>query len=250
MKKKMRRFIGKSMNLFLRRLNVEIKTIINEDMDAAFEAIWEKAKSFTMISKDRGYANYLATKYICESNIPGAFVECGVWRGGSTIIMLETMLLYKQHRDIYLYDTFAGMSEPTDHDVDFRGKSVKEKWLKKRSNQKNLWCYASLEEVKKNIATTKYPLEKINFIQGKVEDTIPETLPQSIALLRLDTDWYESTKHELDHLYPLLNEKGVLILDDYGNFLGARKAVDEYIADHKLNLLLTRTDYTGRLAIK
>ena len=83
-----------------------------------------------------------------------------------------------------------------------------------------------------------------------VEDTIPNQAPKEIALLRLDTDWYESTLHELEHLYPRLVSGGVLIIDDYGHWRGAREAVDEYIDKHKLKLFLTRIDYTGRLCVK
>jgi hypothetical protein len=83
-----------------------------------------------------------------------------------------------------------------------------------------------------------------------VEDTIPGNMPKKIALLRLDTDWYESTKHELTHLFPLLQSNGVLIIDDYGHWEGARKAVNEYISDKHIRILLNRIDYTGRIAIK
>ena len=77
---------------------------------------------------------------------------------------------------------------------------------------------------------------------------IPKYLPGEIALLRLDTDWYKSTQHELIHLYPLLVGSGVLIIDDYGHWQGAKKAVDEYFSDKKI--LLNRIDYTGRISIK
>lgn len=96
--------------------------------------------------------------------------------------------------------------------------------------------------------STNYPAEMLVFIKGKVEDTIPKTMPKHIALLRLDTDWYESTKHELLHLYPLLSKSGVLIIDDYGYWAGSKKAVDEYFS--KGEMLLNRIDYTSRIAIK
>ncbi|HYM86681.1 MAG TPA: TylF/MycF/NovP-related O-methyltransferase, partial [Pseudoxanthomonas sp.] len=74
--------------------------------------------------------------------------------------------------------------------------------------------------------------------------------PECIALLRLDTDWYESTRHEMIHLFPRLCVGGVLILDDYGHWLGARRAVDEYLGEHNVPLFLQRIDYTGRYAVK
>jgi O-methyltransferase len=83
-----------------------------------------------------------------------------------------------------------------------------------------------------------------------VEDTIPNNIPEKIAILRLDTDWYESTRHELVHLFPRLSPYGVLIIDDYGCWQGAKKAVDEYISENNLRIFLSRIDSTGRIAIK
>ena len=154
-------------------------------------------------------------------------------------------------RDIYLYDTFAGMSAPTDADVTVTGATAKETYNRSKiANDVSEWCLAPLDEVQKNVFGTGYPKERFHFIKGKVEETIPMTIPKKIALLRLDTDWYESTRHELIHLFPLLEVNGVLIIDDYGHWEGAKKAVDEYIKEKKIRILLNRIDYTGRLGIK
>jgi O-methyltransferase len=107
-----------------------------------------------------------------------------------------------------------------------------------------------VEVVKKALETTGYQMEKIHFVKGMVEQTIPNSAPDKIALLRLDTDWYESTKHEMEHLFPRLSRGGVLIIDDYGHWQGARKAVDEYIKKNEIRILLNRIDYTGRIAVK
>jgi O-methyltransferase len=98
--------------------------------------------------------------------------------------------------------------------------------------------------------STGYDMGRIHFVKGKVEDTIPNGAPSRIAILRLDTDWYESTRHELENLYPRLSPRGVLIIDDYGHWAGCRQAVDEYIHSNKIKLLLNRVDYTGRVAVK
>jgi hypothetical protein len=90
----------------------------------------------------------------------------------------------------------------------------------------------------------------VHFVQGPVEETLPGTTPDSVALLRLDTDWYESTLHELTHLYPRMSAGGVLIIDDFGHWDGARRAVTEYFSTSAKPILLTRTDYTGRMGIK
>ena len=100
------------------------------------------------------------------------------------------------------------------------------------------------------MALTGYPEEKIHYVEGKVEETLPGAAPEKIALLRLDTDWYESTRHELDVLYPLLSVGGVLIIDDYGDWQGAQKAVDEYFAKRKGRILLTRVDHSARMGVK
>lgn len=107
-----------------------------------------------------------------------------------------------------------------------------------------------IDEVRRNIQSTEYPADRIRFIKGKVEDTILAAAPARIAVLRLDTDWYESTKHELEYLFPRLSVGGVLIIDDYGAWEGAGKAVDEYFTAKRLPMLLARSDYTGRIGAK
>jgi len=189
---------------------------------------------------------------LVEHNIEGDFVECGVWRGGSTMAAIDTLMkVNDKTRSIYLYDTFEGMSAPTKHDRALTGKTAQE-MLNTSDKQvaTSVWCYSTLEEVRKNIEGLAYPESQIHFVKGKVEDTIPSTIPQQIALLRLDTDWYESTAHELEHLFPRVVPGGIIIIDDYGHWTGARKAVDEYIESKKLKLFLNRIDYSARLAIK
>ena len=107
-----------------------------------------------------------------------------------------------------------------------------------------------MKDVRRNVLSTGYPSEKFHFIEGKVEDTIPASAPEKIALLRLDTDWYESTKHEMTHLFPRLASKGILIIDDYSCWDGARKAIDEYMAEHNLRMFLSRVDSDACIAVK
>lgn len=218
-----------------------------------FEEIYNFCKSYTMTSVERMYALYKATEYIIKNNIPGDFVECGVWRGGSTLLIIKTLQKFNvTDRKIWLFDTFEGMSAPTNNDKDFSNKSA-EILLRqeKKNNESYIWAYATLEDVQTNINLAAYPSNLVNYVKGKVEDTLPQKKYfDSCALLRLDTDWYESTKIELEYLYPSLVTKGVLIIDDYGYWQGCKKAVDEYF--EKLNFfpLLQRIDFTGRLFIK
>ena len=191
------------------------------------------------------YALYKATQYIVESNIPGDMVECGVWKGGSSMLCALTLkALEEMQRNIYMYDTYSGMTQPTEKDIDFKGAKAIDKW-----KDFNKWCAIPLEKVRETMYSTGYPTKHIQFIKGKVEDTIPGIMPEKIALLRLDTDWYESTYHGLLHLYPRLSPGGILIIDDYGHFKGAREAVDKYITENNIKILLNRIDYTGRIGI-
>jgi len=207
-------------------------------------------KPFTMTSTDRLAALINAVCYVSEAGIPGDIVECGVWRGGSMMSVASTLLqLHDRARLLYLYDTFEGMSAPSTADRSYDGVSAEEQ-LAAEPRGTGVWCYASLEDVRANLLSTGYPSEQVRFVKGKVEDTIPGSLPPRIALLRLDTDWYESTKHELRHLYPLLSPGGILIIDDYGHWQGARRAVDEYFQQLGEKVFLHRIDYTGRLLVK
>ncbi len=214
---------------------------------------FQAVREFTATSTERLAGLVSAVEYIVDNKLPGSFVECGVWRGGSMMAAALTLLQKGDtSRDLFLFDTFEGMSAPTENDVMFDGQKAKDilDSVAPAEGFGNYWCVAGLEDVKKNLYSTGYPKEKLHFIKGKVEDTVPGQAPAQIALLRLDTDWYESTAHELKHLYPRLNEDGVLIIDDYGHWLGARKAVDEYFAAQPFHPLLSRLDYTGRISIK
>ena len=154
-------------------------------------------------------------------------------------------------RNLYLFDTFEGMPKPGGVDVSFNGtKAIQLFDEQKVTDDSSALCYASLEEVKDIVFSSGYDKTKIHFIKGKVEDTLPDNAPEVISLLRLDTDWYESTMCELVHLFPRLSPGGVIIIDDYGHWLGARQATDEYLAQNNVRLLLNRIDYSGRIGVK
>ncbi len=223
-----------------------------QDLDPAFIDIYQRCKHATMTSVERMYALYKAVEYIVDADIPGAFVECGVWRGGSVMLMAATLLAKGiSDRKIYLYDTFDGMAAPTENDRDLNNISATSQ-LEAATDRANdfIWCFAALDEVKSNLRQIGYPESNYVFVPGKVEESLVLTLPDDIALLRLDTDWYESTRAELEQLYPRLNRGGVLIIDDYGHWKGARQAVDEYFSSPGRPMLLNRIDYTGRIGVK
>jgi len=221
------------------------------DLEPDFLEVYKKCKPFTMTSIERMNGAFNAIQYIHDKGIEGSIVECGVWKGGTMMIMAEKLMsLHSKSRELFLYDTFEGMIEPTEKDIDFSGKNSLARWKKSQKSEINEWCYAPIEEVTKNLEMTKYPQNKIHYVKGKVQDTIPGTLPEKIALLRLDTDWYDSTKHELTYLFPLLQPGGILIIDDYGFWKGQKEAVDEYFKEKNQTIFLNRLDYSGRLIIK
>ncbi len=231
----------------LHKFGLEIRRK-NSKIDNPDDAkIVEKVKDYSMTSQARLLALIDAVRYLSKSRIPGAFVECGVWRGGSSMAAALTLLQENDNgRDLYLFDTYSGMTPPTDEDISRDGLLARD-----LMTNPEVLCAAGLEDVKGNMLSTGYPKDRTHFIVGPVEHTISATSgPEEIALLRLDTDWYESTHHELIHLFPRLVRGGVLIIDDYGHWQGARKAVDDYFASHNLTYLLHRIDYTGRLLVK
>lgn len=218
--------------------------------------IMDACSKYTMTSRSRQWALIQSIEWIANNNIEGDIVECGVWKGGNLILcglMLKNLNL---DRLIWGYDTFTGMSEPTEHDYSVYDRrlasfsSVKNEWLENRTARGNDWNYATRDEVANNFSN-EVGTGNLKLIDGKVEDTllVEDNMPEKISILRLDTDWYESTKVELEVLFPRLEKAGVLIIDDYGHFAGARKAVDEFF-EQRGPIWLHRVDYTCRLYIK
>lgn len=222
------------------------------DRDPIIADVLTRVRPYTMTSDGRIIALIDAVRYVVRNKIRGDFVECGVWRGGSMMTMALTLLAEGvSDRRLLLYDTFSGMSDPTEADVDFTGQSAKSVLERSpRTGDTPMCAISGIEEVRANIEAIGYPRANVSYVQGRVEDTIPQYAPREIALLRLDTDWYESTRHELFHLYPLLVDNGVLIIDDYGHWRGAGAATDQYFGSFDKAPYMHRIDYTGRLIIK
>lgn len=220
------------------------------DLTGPVQRVIKAVGKYTLTSPERLAATCDAVQYVSRNAIPGAVVECGVWRGGSMMAAAMTLLDEQDRdRDLYLFDTFEGMTAPTEHDVDVSGIGADQQMRDVARSHDNIWCAASLEDVRRNVSSVPYPSDRVHFVKGPVEDTVPAHAPDAIAVLRLDTDWYESTRHELEHLVPRISPGGVLLIDDYGHWQGARKAVDEWLADFDRPVLLCRVDYTGRIAI-
>jgi hypothetical protein len=221
------------------------------DYDDEAKEIIRAVRPWTMTGPDKMYALIQAVRYVTRHRIPGDVVECGVWRGGSMQAVARTLIAAGDtSRDLHLFDTYEGMPPPTDKDLRRSDDRSAEELLAAESREDSkVWAVATLDDVKDGFSQLAYPQARVHFVKGKVEDTIPGNAPERISILRLDTDWYESTRHELEHLYPRLSSGGVLLLDDYGYWEGAREAVDEFLEESGERLLLTRMA-SGRLAVK
>ncbi|WP_460204269.1 TylF/MycF/NovP-related O-methyltransferase [Scytonema sp. NUACC21] len=235
--------------VFSTKHQVTMKDQVTPDIgkDAVFMDLFEQVKPYTMTSVEALFALYTAMNYVLDRNIPGDIVECGVWRGGSAL--LAALILKARNvsdRKLYLYDTFQGMPTPTEFDVDKYGRTGFE--MMEQYGDDIGWCYALLEEVQAAFSVHNFDFE-IDFIQGDVIETLEKIKPETISVLRLDTDWYESTAAEFQHLYPRLSTGGVLIVDDYGCWAGSRKATDDYFRDVPRPMLI-RVDKEVRLGIK
>ena len=222
-----------------------------EDLEPAFRPLMESVRAYTMTSVERMYLLYKCAEYLAKARIPGDLLECGVWRGGSMMLLARTLLQSGDtSRTLHLFDTYEGHPEPdSTHDVDLWGNRAAEEWARQRkAGDPAGWARVSIEEVRKNMALTGYPMEKVRLVKGMVEWTAAGNAPQALALLRLDTDWYASSKVGLEVFWPRLAVGGVLIVDDYGHSQGQRKAVDEYFAGSAQ--LLHRIDYSCRAIVK
>jgi O-methyltransferase len=213
------------------------------------------SRQLSMCTYNNLASTVFACRYALQRNIAGAFVECGVWRGGNSILAASVFREAEPPRSVFLFDTFAGMNEPTEHDTRASdGSSALPKYEATKSETHSDWCFASLDAVRSNFGECGVGLQRVHCVQGPVESTLAEEAVlqaienERIAVLRLDTDWYESTRVELEVLWPLLRPGGICIIDDYGYWSGARKAVDEFFA--KDTPFLHPIDNSARLIIK
>ena len=222
-----------------------------KDLDPEFSPIYEFSKSYTMTSTERLFHLYKTVEYIVRANIPGDLIECGVWRGGSMMLVAQTLIaLGDTSRTLYCCDTFEGHPKPSNElDIDLWGNAAVNDWNKhKKTDETSSWGYVSMDEVQSNMESTGYPMNKIIFVKGMVEKTLGTIESNKFSLVRLDTDWYDSAKVGLDNLWPKLSIGGVLLVDDYGHYKGQKIAVDKYFEDQPI--LLNRIDYSCRSITK
>lgn len=212
-----------------------------------------RAQGLSMVSDERLFATILACRHVIEQQIPGDFVECGVYKGGNALIAAALFKAYGVQRKVWLFDTFLGMTEPTALDKEsITGVAAMAEYRQKDRGDHNEWVFCPIDQVRAHFDAAGLLTEQVVFVQGDVLHTLKDSalLPDRVSVLRLDTDWYESTRIELQVLYPRLSVGGVLLIDDYGHFSGAQQATDEYFASGVQRPLLNYTDYTGRVGVK
>lgn len=222
-----------------------------KDLDPGFQALADFVKPYTMTSVERQYGLYKSVEYICRAKIPGDLIECGVWRGGSMMLAAKTLIaMGDTSRRLILCDTYEGHPKPNaEHDVDLWGNKAVNDWIKyRKSDGTTDWGKVSIEEVEENMRSTGYPMDKVVLIKGKIEDTAASVPATTLSLVRLDTDWYDSARIGLETFWPRLSPGGVLVIDDYGHYVGQRRAVDDFFAASPV--LLHRVDYSCRAVIK
>ena len=254
--------IKQSIKKILSFFSYEIKKIqkpniitLNTNKTNQFNNFYEICKNESLnVSKERFLSLYQSINYICKNDIKGDLVECGVFMGGSAMMMCYAMNEFgaiNNNKKLWLYDTYSGMANPSIYDENILNQNATSelKNIKKQENKKDIWAYSPLSYVKKNIEKTNIKNENVLFVKGLVEETLIDQKPEKISLLRLDTDFYESTKIELEKLYPLLEVGGILIIDDYGHWKGCKKAVDEYF-ENKQNIFFQQIDYSGIIGVK
>jgi O-methyltransferase len=242
-------FVLKPFGVRIERIRTDFSFHIPEIKEFEAEIISVGAR-YSMTTLERQWALVQALEHVHREGVAGDIVECGVWRGGNLIIAALMRERFGLSAQIWGYDTFEGMSAPTEADRALHYEEVAaDTFEKTRRGEFSDWCYSAIDEVRTNIER-HVPNADIRLVKGKVEDTLtdPKNLPERISILRLDTDWYESTKVELEILYPRLAPGGVLIIDDFGDWAGAKLAVEEYFKDRPV--WLHRVDRACRLAVK
>ena len=206
------------------------------DVEPRFKNIAEMCMPYTESSVESLYALYKSVEYIVAAKIPGDLVISGVGRGGDCVLVAATLLAFHDDtRRIFMFDTFEVVSHrdsANDSDPD----SPK--------------C-VSVAELQLRLCRAGYPLDKLVFVKGFVEETAGLEHPvKDVALLHLNIDLYRSTLRMLESFYPCLADGGVLVLDDYGHCAGQHDAATAYFKAIREPALFNRIDYGCRVSVK
>lgn len=203
-----------------------------------FARAYRAVRPFSMAGPARLRALHDAVADVIAREVPGDVVECGTAHGGSAALMGLALARARAPRTLWAFDTFEGIPPATEADPDF---AIARLYTGDFRGEQ-----AEVEALLARLGV----LERTRLVKGLFQDTVPVAPIGAIAVLHLDGDWYESVKVCLDHLYDRVSPGGVIQIDDYGHWEGARKAVDEFLARHRLTPRLRWIDYTGRQWIK
>ena len=241
-----RRILERHLGLEVRRKQpLQFPFGLDEEDRRLIQVVMDEQLS--MVSFEALCTTALACRHVLREGIPGAFVECGVWRGGNGLIAASAFdRAGQRERGIFLYDTFSGMTRPSEID----GATALREYLDADRETHNAWCYEDLENVQRTFARFEL-LGAVHLVPGDVRTTLKEDrIPDCVSVLRLDTDWYETTAVEMAALFPRLSKGGILIIDDYDAWPGARAAVDEYFREHPPFPYLQPVAGKGRIGIR
>lgn len=202
------------------------------------ERIVQAAKTGSLATHRRLRGVRKVADQAAKRNLPGDFIECGVFKGGSAAVISERLWSTNPAKNTYLFDVFSGMPKPGEHDP-------KEAW----------------DDVGKFVSSPEHcretfrrcginDLSRLHFVVGLYEDTLPTFTPMPLSFLHVDCDWYEPVKLVLEKFYDSVVPGGTIVLDDYGHWSGCRKATDEFFKARNLNPTLTPIDYTSHYFIK
>jgi hypothetical protein len=219
---------------FLNRLEVFRDQIAPSE----FGCLYKQVSPFSMMSHARLKGIFRGVRDVVRRKVKGDLVECGTARGGCSALMGLTCRQIQTSRKIWVYDTFEGLPAPTQEDPDFDlAKSFEGD------------CRGDYDEVRELFERFQI-LDDVQMVKGLFQDTLPSSEIQQIALLHLDGDWYDSTWVCLEQLYDKVTPGGVIQIDDYGHWAGARKALHKFFDQRKIQVDLQYLDYTGRQFIK
>jgi len=204
-----------------------------------FDATFRRVSRMTMVSHRRLRSLQETVRYVVAKNISGDIVECGVARGGSAAVMALALQQLGVKRRLWLFDTFSGIPQPSNADPDYE-------IARNYAGQFG----ASVDQIRASFQRLGISTAEIEFVPGLFQHTLASSGVSQIALLHTDGDWYESVKTTLESLYDRVSPGGVIQFDDYGHWLGAHKAIDEFIDKRGIKTQLEYIDYSGRRMIK
>jgi Macrocin-O-methyltransferase (TylF) len=216
---------------------------LNKLKDIERLRLFLKVCTYSMVSYYNLSCTYELARTAEQYKILGAFVECGVWRGGSAAVMAYVAHKAGNNRKVHLFDSFEGLPEPNEKDgIEARIYAENKAGGKLSSIGK---CVGRYEDViYLFFSILKLRRENIIIHKGWFQETMPKIkdLIGPIAILRLDADWHESTKVCLDYLYDSVVSGGFVIIDDYNAWEGCKKAVDEFLTNKKIKVEMVKID--------